>query len=39
MLELSLHTVETHRGNLLQKLQLHGIPDLMLYAIRKGIIS
>ena len=39
MLELSLHTVETHRGNILQKLNLHGTPELILYAIRKGVIS
>ena len=38
MLNLSLHTVETHRGNILQKLNLHGTPELILYAVRKGII-
>jgi DNA-binding NarL/FixJ family response regulator len=39
ILNLSLYTVETHRGNILQKLGLHGTPELMLYAIRKGVIS
>jgi two-component system response regulator NreC len=39
MLDLSLYTVETHRSNLMEKLNLHGIPELMLYAIRKGVIS
>ncbi len=39
MLDLSLYTVETHRSNILGKLNLHGVPELMLYAIRKGIIS
>jgi two-component system response regulator NreC len=38
MLNLSLHTVETHRSNILQKLNLHGTPELILYAVRKGII-
>jgi two-component system response regulator NreC len=38
ILNLSLHTVETHRGNILQKLNLHGMPELILYAVRKGII-
>jgi two-component system response regulator NreC len=38
ILNLSLHTVETHRGNILQKLNLHGTPELILYAVRKGII-
>jgi DNA-binding NarL/FixJ family response regulator len=39
MLNLSIHTVETHRSNILQKLNLHGTPELILYAIRKGVIS
>jgi DNA-binding NarL/FixJ family response regulator len=38
-LDLSLHTVETHRSNILQKLNLHSIPELILYAVRKGIVS
>jgi two-component system, NarL family, response regulator NreC len=39
ILNLSLHTVETHRGNILEKLGLHGVPELILYAVRKGIIQ
>jgi len=38
-LTLSVHTVETHRRNLLDKLNLHSFPELVLYAIRKGIIA
>jgi len=38
LLNLSLYTVETHRGHILQKLGLHTVPDLILYAVRKGII-
>jgi two-component system response regulator NreC len=38
-LNISLTTVETHRTHILQKLGLHSIPDLILYAVRKGIIS
>jgi two-component system, NarL family, response regulator NreC len=38
LLNLSLYTVETHRSHILQKLSLHTIPDLILYAVRKGII-
>ena len=38
-LHLSLYTVETHRANILQKLNLRGIPELILYAVRKGVIS
>jgi two-component system, NarL family, response regulator NreC len=38
LLNLSLYTVETHRAHILQKLGLHTVPDLILYAVRKGII-
>ena len=38
-LGLSTYTVETHRGNLMEKLNLHSVPELILYAVRKGIIS
>jgi two-component system response regulator NreC len=38
-LGLSPHTVETHRGNILQKLNLHSTAELILYAVRKGVIS
>ena len=39
LLNLGVTTVETHRTHILQKLGLHSIPDLILYAVRKGIIS
>jgi two-component system, NarL family, response regulator NreC len=39
MLHLSVYTVETHRSNILQKLKLRGMPELILYAVRKGLIS
>ena len=39
MLNLSLYTVETHRAHILQKLNLHSVPELILYAVRKGIIG
>jgi DNA-binding NarL/FixJ family response regulator len=39
ILNLSLYTVETHRGNIMQKLNLHSAPELVLYAVRKGVIS
>jgi DNA-binding NarL/FixJ family response regulator len=39
VLDLSLYTVETHRRNLQDKLNLHGFAELILYAVRKGIIS
>lgn len=39
MLNLSVYTVETHRGNIMEKLNLHSVPELILYAVRKGVIS
>ena len=39
MLNLSVYTVETHRSNIMEKLNLKGVPELILYAVRKGIIS
>jgi two-component system response regulator NreC len=39
LLNISLTTVETHRGHILQKLDIHSVPELILYAVRKGIIS
>ena len=39
LLGVSVATIETHRNNILQKLQLHSLADLILYAVRKGLIS
>jgi DNA-binding NarL/FixJ family response regulator len=38
LLELGLSTVETHRANLMQKLNLHNTAEIVLYAVRKGLI-
>ena len=38
-LDLSHTTVICHRQHIFQKLNLHSIADLILYAVRKGIIS
>ena len=38
-LNISVYTAETHHGNILQKLNLHSSAELVLYAVRKGIIS
>jgi two-component system response regulator NreC len=37
-LNISPYTVETHRSHILQKLNLHNPAELVLYAVRKGII-
>ncbi len=36
---ISVATVETHRNNIFQKLGVHNLPELILYAVRKGLIS
>jgi DNA-binding NarL/FixJ family response regulator len=37
-LNLSVKTAETHRTNLMRKLDLHSVADLTLYAVRNGIV-
>lgn len=39
LLFISVSTVETHRNNIFQKLSLHNLAELILYAVRKGLIS
>jgi DNA-binding NarL/FixJ family response regulator len=39
LLEISPATVETHRARILQKLDIHNTAELVLYAVRRGIIS
>jgi DNA-binding NarL/FixJ family response regulator len=39
VLFLSPYTVETHRTNLMQKLGLHNTAAIVLYAVRKGMIT
>jgi RNA polymerase sigma factor (sigma-70 family) len=39
MLNLSVNTVETHRTRIMQKLNLHSAAEIVLYAVRKRIIS
>jgi DNA-binding NarL/FixJ family response regulator len=37
-LNLSAHTIDTHRANIMRKLNVNSISELILYAMRKGII-
>jgi DNA-binding NarL/FixJ family response regulator len=37
-LDVGLSTVETHRANLMQKLDLHNTAEIVLYAVRKRVI-
>jgi DNA-binding NarL/FixJ family response regulator len=39
VLNLSVYAVETHRANLMKKLNLTNLPELILYAVRKGTVS
>lgn len=38
-LHLSVKTAETHRTNLMRKLNLHSVADLTRYAVRNGIVQ
>jgi two-component system, NarL family, response regulator NreC len=39
LLSVSPSTIETHRGHILQKLDLHSTAELVLYAVRRGVIT
>jgi two-component system response regulator NreC len=39
LLSVSPTTVETHRAHILQKLDVHNTAELVLYAVRRGVIS
>jgi len=39
VLNLSVKTTETHRTNIMRKLDLHSVADLTLYAVRNGIVQ
>ena len=39
LLFISTHTVRRHRENIMKKLNLKGIPDLVKYAVAEGYIS
>src|SRR6185369_2854057 len=38
-LDLSLHTVETHRWRIMDKMSLHSVAELVLSAVRRGLVS
>lgn len=38
-LEISVKTVETHRAQLMERLNIHDIPGLVRFAIRAGLVS
>ncbi|MBI4443253.1 MAG: response regulator transcription factor [Acidobacteria bacterium] len=39
LLNISVSTVDTHRGHIMEKLDLHNPYEVVLYAVRKGLIS
>jgi len=39
ILTISLKTVETHRAQLMDRLDIHDVPGLVRYAIRMGLVS
>jgi DNA-binding NarL/FixJ family response regulator len=38
-LNLSVYTVEAHRGRIMEKLNLHSIGELVRFAVRNGLID
>lgn len=38
-LNLSLHTVETHRWRVMEKMGLYSIAELVLSAVRRGVVT
>lgn len=38
-LGLNVKTIEAHRAHLMQRLRLHSVPDLVLYAVRNKIVK
>ena len=38
ILDVSLYTVESHRTNMMQKLNLHNTAEIVLYAVRKNLV-
>lgn len=39
LLNLSIHTIDTHRTNFMQKLGLHNTAEIVIFAMRKKIIA
>jgi DNA-binding NarL/FixJ family response regulator len=39
VLGLSVKTAETHRSNVMRKLDLHSVSELVLYAVRNGLVQ
>jgi DNA-binding NarL/FixJ family response regulator len=39
MLSLSTKTAETHRSNIMRKLNIHSVSELVLYAVRNNIVQ
>ena len=38
VLDISATTVETHRAHIMEKLDLHNTADIVLCAVRKGVV-
>jgi DNA-binding NarL/FixJ family response regulator len=39
MLGVSVKTAETHRSNIMRKLKIHSVAELVLYAVRNNIVQ
>ena len=39
MLGVSVKTIETHRANIMRKLNIHSVAELVLYAVRNNLVQ
>jgi DNA-binding NarL/FixJ family response regulator len=39
MLKVSVKTIETHRANIMRKLNIHSVAELVLYAVRNNLVQ
>ena len=39
LLDLSVNTVAVHRANIMDEMNLHNTAELVVYAIRKGLVT
>jgi len=39
LLNLSVYTVDAHRGRIMEKLNLHSVTDLVRFAVRCGLVD
>jgi DNA-binding CsgD family transcriptional regulator len=39
VLDLSVHTIAVHRANIMEEIGIHNTAELVVYAIRNGLVT